>query len=220
MKIQYPRELLATVNQQLENQKITGFVAGMGADNPAIMLIGEAPGRNEIKEGRPFVGASGKELTKMIELAGLSRDDVYITSVVRGRPYSIKKTTDRQGKPVIKHPNRTPSQKEVKIFAPLFDWELKTVAPKLLIPLGNTSLRRLLGPQANIGQMHGQIFQDHVMQLTKQGQYQPGKDQYWIAPMYHPAAYLYARRLEDTVRDDWEKLGHWLAAHPKLIMKS
>ncbi|MCB8642744.1 uracil-DNA glycosylase, partial [Holdemanella sp. DFI.5.55] len=49
----------------------------MGPDNPSIVLIGEAPGRNEIKLGRPFVGVSGKELTKMIELSGLGRDDVY-----------------------------------------------------------------------------------------------------------------------------------------------
>ena len=129
MKIRYPNKLLGPIKEQLANRNITGFVPGMGPNNPSIVLVGEAPGRNEIKLGRPFVGASGKELTKMIELAGLSREKVYITSVVRGRPYSVKKTTDRQGKEIIKYPNRTPSKTEVKIFAPLFDWEIKTVSP-------------------------------------------------------------------------------------------
>ncbi|WP_333558844.1 uracil-DNA glycosylase [Limosilactobacillus mucosae] len=192
----------------------------MGPDNPSIVLIGEAPGRNEIKLGRPFVGVSGKELTKMIELSGLGRDDVYITSVVRVRPYSIKNTIDSQGKQIIKHPNWTPSKKEVKIFAPLFDWEIQTLAPKLLVPLGNTSIQRLLVPQANVGNLHGQIFQDHIMQISGTGQYHPGKQQYWIAPMYHPAAYLYARRLEQTVREDWEHLGEWLGQHPNILTKS
>lgn len=205
---------------QLTDKRITGFVPGMGADDPSIVLIGEAPGRNEVKEGRPFVGASGKELTKMLELAGLGRDDVYITSVVRGRPYSVKKTVDRHGQAVIKHPNRTPSKTEVKIFAPLFDWEIKTVAPKLLIPLGNTSLQRLLGSQANIGHLHGKIFQSSIMQIDDHGKYQLGEQSYWLAPMYHPAAYLYARRLEKTVRADWENLHHWLVNHRSLLLKS
>lgn len=220
IRITYPPNLVKQVQAQLKDKRITGFVPGMGADNPAIVLIGEAPGRNEVKEGRPFVGASGKELTKMLALGGLSRDDVYITSVVRGRPYSIKKTTDRHGQPIIKHPNRTPSKTEVKIFAPLFDWEIQTVAPKLLVPLGNTSLQRLLGPQSNIGNLHGKIFQSPIMQINKQENYQLGEQTYWLAPMYHPAAYLYARRLEPTVRKDWQHLHGWLANHRNLWLKS
>lgn len=210
MIIQYPANLIAEVKQNTNGAKLTGFVPGMGAENPRLLLIGEAPGREEIKQGHPFVGSSGKELTKMIELANLTRDDVYITSVVRSRPYSIKHVRDRKGQMVEKHPNRTPTGREVKAYGHLFDWELNQVDASVLVPLGNTSLHRLLGKKYSIGQLHGKVLYQPVMYLNEQGQYELGKRDYWIIPMYHPAAYLYARRLEATVRADWEQLGKWL----------
>lgn len=213
MIIKYPADLLADVKERTQGAKLTGFVPGMGAKHPRLLLIGEAPGREEIKQGHPFVGASGKELTKMVELAGLTRDDVYITSVVRSRPYSIKHVRDRKGQLVEKHPNRTPSQREVKAYAHLFDWELAQIDAPVLVPLGNTSMHRLLGPQAKISELHGKVLHQPVLHFNQQEQYELGKQDYWIIPMYHPAAYLYARRLEDTVRADWQKLGEWLEKH-------
>lgn len=211
MIIQYPSDLLADVKRQTQDERLTGFVPGMGNQHPRLLLIGEAPGREEIKQGRPFVGSSGKELTKMIALAGLSRDDVYITSVVRSRPYSIKRVTDRNGHLVEKHPNRTPTQREVKQYGHLFDWELGQVDAHVLVPLGNTSLHRLLGSDAKIGDLHGKALHQPILHLNDQDRYEVGDRDYWIIPMYHPAAYLYARRLEDTVRADWKKVGEWLA---------
>lgn len=213
MKIQYPAELVRQVQARTQGCHLTGFVPGMGPEHPQVMLIGEAPGRQEAESGIPFVGSSGKELMKMIELAGLTREDVYITSVVRSRPYSIRHVHDQKtGELIEKHPNRTPTKKEVLAYAQLFDWELRTVAPQVLVPLGNTSLQRLLGPQANIGQLHGQPQLTAVQEALADGHgYQQGDRQYWVYPMYHPAAYLYARRLEPTVRADWGRFGEWLA---------
>ena len=96
---------------------------------------------------------------KLLNSIGYSRDNTYITSVVRQRPYSIKQVRDKKtGELVEKRPNRTPTKKEVLAFAPLFDWELATVAPRIIVPLGNTALQRLLGPTANIGELHGQSW--------------------------------------------------------------
>lgn len=212
MQIQYPPELVAQVKERVGDHHLAGFVRGMGPAHPQIVLLGEAPGRQEIQSGVPFVGSSGKELMKMINLAGLTRDDVYITSVVRSRPFSIRHVRDKKtGEMVEKHPNRTPTKKEVLAYAQLFDWEIKTVAPKILVPLGNTSLQRLLGAHANVGRQHGQAVKTTIQEaLPDDSGYKMGTHEYWVYPMYHPAAYLYARRLEPTVRADWQEFGKWL----------
>lgn len=211
MQFQYPDKLVEQVKKRMGGHHLTGFVPGMGPKNPQVVLLGEAPGRKEAISGVPFVGASGKELMKMIALAGLTRDDVYITSVVRSRPYSIRHVKDRQGKEIEKHPNRTPTKKEVLAYAQLFDWEIQTIDPQVLVPLGNTSLQRLLGPKANVGKLHGQPRYTTI-QVAKADDsgYKIGDHKYWVYPMYHPAAYLYARRLEKIVRDDWQAFGVWL----------
>lgn len=211
MQIQYPQSLVKQVQQRLQGHHLTGFVPGMGPEHPQIMLIGEAPGRQEAETNVPFVGSSGKELMKMIGLAGLTREDVYITSVVRSRPFSIRHVKDRHGQLVEKHPNRTPTKREVLAYANLFDWELSQIQPEVLVPLGNTSIQRLLGSQANVGQLHGQVLHTHIqVALPRQAGYQFDQQLHWVYPMYHPAAYLYARKLEPTVREDWEQFGHWL----------
>lgn len=123
--IDYPQNLLDDVRQRVAGRNLTGFTPGQGLLHPDLMLVGEAPGRHEEVHNIPFSGASGKELMKMVESIGYSRQTVYITSVVRQRPYSIKQVKDRQsGELVTKKPNRTPTKREVLAFAKLFDWEL------------------------------------------------------------------------------------------------
>lgn len=210
MQIQYPKTLVAQVQAATKQKRLEGFVPGEGAAHPQVMLVGEAPGRTEIKTGHPFVGASGKELTKLLALAGLTREEVYITSVVRSRPFSIRQVMDKMtGQMIEKRPNRTPTKREVAAFAPLFDWELTTINPEVIIPLGNTALQRLLGKTALIGDLHGQILEQPVLTMIN-GKYSPGNKCYIIVPMYHPAAYLYARRLEPTIKTDWQGFGQWL----------
>lgn len=209
MIAEYPPQLLAEVKARTAGCQLTGFTPGQGPINPDLMLVGEAPGRHEEKVNIPFSGASGQELMGFIESIGYSRSTVYITSVVRQRPYSIKKVKDKKtGELIEKHPNRTPTKKEVLAFAPLFDWELATVKPRLIVSLGNTALQRLLGRNANIGELHGQLLHQKIQQANANHDgYQMSPTKYWIMPMYHPAAVLYARRLEPTIKDDWQKLG-------------
>lgn len=212
MIIKYPADLLAQVKAATAGRHLTGFTPGQGPRHPELMLIGEAPGRHEEKVNIPFSGASGQELMKLVESIGYSRQTVYITSVVRQRPYSIKQVRDKQsGKLVKKTPNRTPTKSEVRAFAPLFDWELHYVDPQVLVPLGNTALQRLLGPKANIGQLHGHLITAPIQEADPTGKgYRLSQHQYRIFPMYHPAAILYARRLQPTVEADWQRLGRFM----------
>lgn len=215
MLTKYQPELVTTVQKKVAGRHLAGFVPGSGPLHPRVALIGEAPGRQEVEQGRPFVGNSGQELTKMMALAGLRRQDVYITSVVRSRPFAIRHVQDkRSGKMVEKYPNRTPTKSEVRAFAPLFDWEIATRAPQILVPMGNTSLQRLLGPDKTVGQLHGQVLQTAILEANDDYGYKKSTQHYWVFPMYHPAAYLYARRLEATVKADWKKFGQWLKEHP------
>ncbi|MCI1925861.1 MAG: uracil-DNA glycosylase [[Lactobacillus] timonensis] len=212
MLIDYPPKPVAQIKQQLSGHRLEGFVPGGGPKRPFIALVGEAPGRQEVKEGQPFVGSSGQELTKMMKLAGLNRDDVYITSVVRSRPFAVRKVKDkRTGQLVEKHPNRTPTKKEVLAYAPLFDWEIQTVKPYVIVALGNTSLQRLLGSHLTVGEYHGKLLRSPIQEISVDHRgYQKSTQQYWVLPMYHPAAYLYARRLEPVVKGDWRHFGQWL----------
>ena len=111
------------------------------------MIVGEAPGHEELASQIPFHGDSGKELMKSIASIGLKREDVYITSAVRSRPYAVKKVfSKRENKEVVKYPNRKPTKKEVLAHAPFSDYEIKEIEPTLIVAVGNTALERLLGP--------------------------------------------------------------------------
>ncbi len=212
MQIHYPQALVDRVRRATTGRKLTGeYVPGEGPVPAKLALIGEAPGRTEIATGHPFVGAAGKELDRNLALASLTRPEIFITSVVRARPYSRPKA--KATAPVTALPNRTPTKKEVAAFAPLFDWELAAIGAPVLVVMGNTALQRLLGPTATIGTLHGQVLHQPVLEW-RAGKYCPGNKSYWLVPMYHPAATLYARKLTPTVEADWRALGEWLKKHP------
>lgn len=118
MIIEYPQSLLKQAEDSLKGHHLTGFVAGQGPKHPKIMLIGEAPGREEAKTGVPFIGASGKELMKLIEeYLHMTREDVYITSVVRKRPYSIKRVKDKKR---VKSSKKRPIERRPRLrFMPM-----------------------------------------------------------------------------------------------------
>jgi DNA polymerase len=209
MIAEYPADLLAEVKQKTADRQLAGFTPGQGMLHPDLMLVGEAPGRHEEKVNIPFSGASGQELMKFVSSIGYSRETVYITSVVRQRPYSVKRVKDKKtGEVIEKTPNRTPTKKEVLAFGPLFDWELAMVQPRIIVPLGNTALQRLLGSRANIGKLHGQLIERPIQKVTADHRgYQFTAEKHLLVPMYHPAAVLYARRLEPVIREDWLALG-------------
>lgn len=85
------------------------------------------------------------------------------------------------------------------------------VQPKIIVPLGNTALQRLLGPQANIGKLHGQLLNQPIQRAKKDGSgYEFTTTNSLLVPMYHPAAVLYSRKLEPTILRDWQRLGNFI----------
>ncbi len=120
-------------------KQATQLVFGTGSPDADIVLIGEAPGKNEDLKGEPFVGAAGKFLNEMLEMIGLKRADIYITNIVKYRPPN----------------NRDPLPEEKKAFLPFLDQQIDIINPKLIVTLGRHSMDVLL-PGLKISQVHGQ----------------------------------------------------------------
>ncbi len=116
----------------------TRVVPGEGAEDADILFIGEGPGLNEDREGRPFVGAAGAFLDELLSSIGLSRNDVYIANVIKCRP---------QG-------NRDPLPGEIAACKPWLDQQIQLIQPKVIVTLGRYSLARYI-PKESIGKVHG-----------------------------------------------------------------
>ena len=116
----------------------TNMVPGEGSATADVMLVGEAPGASEDKQGRPFVGRAGKLLDSLLEEAGLKREDVWITNVVKARPPK----------------NRDPRAGEVEHCMPWLEAELALIRPRLIVPLGRHALAHF-APEAKISEVHG-----------------------------------------------------------------
>jgi len=120
-------------------KQATNLVFGDGNPGADIVFIGEAPGKNEDIQGKPFVGAAGKFLQEMLEMIDLSRADVYITNIVKYRPPN----------------NRDPLPDEKAAFLPYLQAQLDAIAPVLVVTLGRHSLNCFL-PDLQISHVHGQ----------------------------------------------------------------
>jgi DNA polymerase len=120
----------------------TQAVPGTGPANAAIMIVGEAPGANEDLQGHPFVGAAGKLLDTLLAQIGLSRQDVFITNVLKCRP------------PM----NRDPMPNEAEACLPYLRQQFALVRPKAVLILGRHALQRMLPDVGGISRVHGQIF--------------------------------------------------------------
>jgi uracil-DNA glycosylase len=121
---------------------------GRARPKVAIMMIGEQPGDQEDKQGRPFVGPAGKLLDKALEEAEIDRGKVYVTNAVKHFKW------EPRGKMRI---HKKPSMKEINACRPWLDAELETVRPKLIVALGATAAQGLLGSSFRITQAHGKV---------------------------------------------------------------
>ena len=122
----------------------TNLVFGAGAPDADIMLVGEAPGRDEDREGMPFVGASGQLLDGMLGFLDLSRErNVYITNILPWRPPG----------------NRQPTTAEIAACLPFLERHIALVAPRLLVFLGGTSAKTLLGRSEGITRLRGKWYE-------------------------------------------------------------
>ncbi|MBJ7348418.1 MAG: uracil-DNA glycosylase [Thermoleophilaceae bacterium] len=118
----------------------TNLVPGEGNHNSDILIVGEAPGKSEDLSGRPFIGQAGKLLDELIASIELTRDDVFITNIVKARPPE----------------NRDPTAAEVQHHRPWLDRQIAVIQPKLIVPLGRHAMHRFF-PQLKIGEAHGQL---------------------------------------------------------------
>ncbi len=206
-----PPELVEACMRRVEGKQLEGFLAGFGKWPGDIMLVGEAPGGNEIIQGRPFCGQAGKVLDEYLQIAGLTRDDLYMTSAVRSRPYRDRPV---KGNPQrMSRSNRTPTASEILAHAPILDYELSMVKPRLLLTVGNIGLQRLLGNGVRVSDIHGQARQStirHVDREHPERGYIEGTELYWVFPLYHPAAILYNRSLESVIEQDLHRLRDFL----------
>lgn len=121
------------------------LVSGEGPLNSEVMVIGQAPGRFEDQSGRPFIGASGKLLDRLLRLAGLKREDVYITSVVQFFPPK----------------NRKPSDEEIRMCVPFLKRQIGVIRPKVVVLLGAVSAGTLAG--------RGKVMSEHGTFVEKDG---------------------------------------------------
>jgi uracil-DNA glycosylase len=147
---------------------------GSAKPKVAILMIGEQPGDQEDKLGRPFVGPAGKVLDKALEEAGIDRSEVYVTNAVKHFKW------EPRGKLRL---HKKPTMKEINACRPWLDAELQTVKPKLIVALGATAAQGLLGSSFRITQAHGQV------------QEVPGLPP--IIATLHPSAILRAQTDED-----------------------
>jgi uracil-DNA glycosylase len=122
----------------------TNAVPGEGNPHAAVMFVGEAPGREEDAQGRPFVGPAGQLLTRMIAAMGLAREDVYIANVIKCRPPG----------------NREPAPEEVAACKDYLRRQLALVRPRVVVALGGHATRWFLGASAGITRVRGQIFDE------------------------------------------------------------
>ena len=176
-------------------ESATKLVFGDGSIDSEIVFIGEAPGKNEDEQGKPFVGAAGKFLDEMISSIGMKRSNVYITNIVKYRPPD----------------NRDPFPEEKTAFLPYLVRQLEVIKPKLIVTLGRHSTEVFL-PGLKISQVHGQpkririnLNRGKVDQLTDPDSSQDGLVLV-ILPLFHPAAALYNGGMRETLISDFEKI--------------
>ena len=176
----------------------TQAVFGDGNAEADVVFIGEAPGKNEDLEGRPFIGAAGKFLEEMLEGIGMKRrsskdgerhdfakSDIYITNIVKYRPPN----------------NRDPEPEEKAACNEWLINELKIIHPKLIVFLGRHSMTRFF-PTEKISDIHGKLLIKNTAELGRMH----------FLPLYHPAAALYNGAMRETLQKDFNKI-------PKALIK-
>lgn len=160
-------------------------VIGEGDHFAQIMFIGEAPGENEAKTGRPFCGRSGKLLDELLLSINIPREYVYVTNIVKDRPPK----------------NRDPLPNEIEIYAPFLDRQIEIIKPKIIATLGRFSMQYImnrygldfeLGP---IGALHGKVFETEI-----------AGEKVKVVPLYHPAVAIYNQHSKATLVEDFQIL--------------
>jgi len=161
-------------------------VVGEGPLDAKIMLVGLGPGYHENLQGRPFVGAAGKFLNHLLELAGLDRSGIYITNVVK-----------------CYLPDNKATEEQIEACTPYLDRQIELIKPKLIVALGSVAAKYLLSkfklPYSSMGRLHGKFYRVRSLTLD-----------FDLAVMYHPASALYNPSMRIILENDWRKLGDYI----------
>jgi len=158
-------------------------VFGEGSPNAKLILVGEAPGRNEDLQGKPFVGTAGKLLTKILASIGLKREDVFIGNILKCRP------------PM----NRNPKPEEIKACWGYLDRQLRIIRPRIILAMGTFAAQTLLKTDERISRLRGEFY-PFAMGARPASARQGGVK---ILATYHPAALL---RNPGYKRGVWEDM--------------
>src|SRR3954451_17044916 len=152
----------------------TQAVFGEGRKRARMMMVGEQPGDHEDRTGKPFVGPAGRELDKALEAAGIDRDDVYITNVVKHFAFEMR------GKRRL---HRTPKRFEIDACRPWLDAEIELVRPEAIVLLGATAGKALFGSGFRLGNARGRPLDSDLAEL--------------VAATVHPSSILRQRTDEE-----------------------
>ncbi len=164
-------------------------VPGAGPARARVMLVGEAPGRQEDLRGRPFVGRAGRVLDDLLGAIGLPREQVYITNVVKSRPF-VGPAPGR---------NRPPAPAEIAACRGWLDAQIALIRPEIIVAMGRVALE-YFAPGARISAVHGRA-------LLRDGRI--------VLPVFHPAVAARHKALADALREDFTVLGRLLRAGGK-----
>jgi DNA polymerase len=159
-------------------------VPGEGAARARLVCVGEGPGANEDETGRPFVGAAGQLLTKILAAVNLPREEVFITNVVKHRPPG----------------NRNPAPEEIEACQPYLVRQLELIAPKVIVAFGTFAAQTLLNTKAPIGKLRGEVHRYHGIPLVVT--YHPAallRNPSWKRPTWEDVQL--ARRILDNATD-------------------
>ena len=160
-------------------------VIGEGSLDAEIIFIGEAPGFNEDKQGKPFVGQAGKIFDELLNSVDLKREEIYITNILKCRPPN----------------NRNPTQEEIKVCSVYLDKQIEIIKPKIICCLGNFATSYMMkkfnlnDKIQGISKIHGKVFSVSTLSGSVK-----------IIPLYHPAVATYNMNMLNTLKKDFEVL--------------
>lgn len=156
-------------------------VVGEGSYDAIIMFIGEAPGKNEAKSGKPFCGAAGKIFDKILEHADIDRESIYVTNIVKDRPPQ----------------NRDPLPEEIKIYGPFLDRQINIIKPKVIVTLGRYAMSYIM-EKFNLKEQIELIGKAHGKAYKAQASY----GEIDIVALYHPCVAVYNPRNLGKLKKD------------------
>ena len=197
----WQRALTRAVSEAMEGDAPRLVFGDGNPDSPLLMLVGEAPGEQEARDGKPFVGKAGKNLNAFLATVGIARDALYVSNVVKFRPSRVSKA----GRTV----NRPPTSAEISLFVPWLHREVALIRPRAIVTLGNVALNAFIPGGAAIGELHGKWQSVRIYHEAQSTLVLP------LFALYHPAAVIYNRALGEVYQADLEQLTKTLALSSK-----